>query len=102
MTTLATIVFVVGALLAVSFPTVASAQDAAAPPAFPALPEGAGAGRRVVYSNGAQRVWLVGDDGVAFDSWLVSGRRGVPRPGLYSVYSRSPMSSAHNGSVSMQ
>ena len=101
-TTLAAIAFVIGSLLAVSFPAVAGAQDAAALPAFPALPEGTGAGRRVVYSNSAQRVWLVGEDGVAFDSWLVSGRRGVPRPGLYSVYSRSPVSSAHNGSVSMQ
>jgi L,D-transpeptidase catalytic domain len=110
-TTFAVIAFLVGLLLAVSSPAVASAQDAAVgqpaaqaspPPAFPALPEGTGAGRRVVYSNSAQRVWLVGEDGVAFDSWLVSGRRGVPRPGLYAVYSRSPVSSAHNGSVSMQ
>ena len=102
--TFSVIVFVVGSLLAVSFPAVAGAQDAAtpAPPTVPALPDGTGAGRRVVYSNSAQRVWLVGEDGVAFDSWLVSGRRGVPRPGIYSVYSRSPVSSAHNGSVSMQ
>jgi len=87
-------------------PGIASAQaapaPAPAPPAFPALPDGSGAGRRVVYSNGSQRVWLVGDDGIAFDSWLVSGRRGVPRPGVYAVYSRSPVSSAHNGSVTMQ
>ena len=47
-------------------------------------------------------MWLVGEDGVAFDSWLVSGRRGVPRPGVYSVFSRSPVSSAHGGSVTMQ
>ncbi len=75
---------------------------APAPAAFPPLPANAGAGRRVVYSNSAQRVWLVGEDGVAFDSWLVSGRRGVPRPGVYSVFSRSPVSSAHGGSVTMQ
>jgi hypothetical protein len=75
---------------------------APAPAAFPPVPANAGAGRRVVYSNSAQRVWLVGEDGVAFDSWLVSGRRGVPRPGVYSVFSRSPVSSAHSGSVTMQ
>ena len=80
-------------------PTPAAAP---APAAFPPLPANAGAGRRVVYSNSAQRVWLVGEDGVAFDSWLVSGRRGVPRPGVYSVFSRSPVSSAHGGSVTMQ
>jgi hypothetical protein len=79
-----------------------AAAPAPAPAAFPPLPANAGAGRRVVYSNSAQRVWLVGEDGVAFDSWLVSGRRGVPRPGAYSVFSRSPVSSAHGGSVTMQ
>jgi len=88
-------------------PGIASAQAAlgpapAPPSAIPALPDGSGTGRRVVYSNGSQRVWLVGDDGIAFDSWLVSGRRGVPRPGVYAVYSRSPVSTAHNGSVTMQ
>jgi lipoprotein-anchoring transpeptidase ErfK/SrfK len=99
---IAFVTIAITALLVVSSPPVAGAQVAAAPTAFPELPEGSGAGRRVVYSNSAQRVWLVGDDGVAFDSWLVSGRRGVPRPGVYSVYSRSPVSTAHNGSVSMQ
>ncbi len=105
----AAVALVVGAALAGLSPAVAGAQTAPpapvappATPAFPGLPDGSGAGRRVVYSNSAQRVWLVGDDGVAFDSWLVSGRRGVPRPGVYSVFSRSPVSSAHNGSVSMQ
>ena len=80
----------------------AASAPAATPAAFPPLPANAGGGRRVVYSNSAQRVWLVGDDGVAFDSWLVSGRRGVPRPGVYSVFSRSPVSSADGGSVTMQ
>ncbi|HMK12356.1 MAG TPA: L,D-transpeptidase, partial [Acidimicrobiales bacterium] len=94
---------VLAALFVGLAPTVAAAQAAPAPaPAVASLPDASGAGRRVVYSNSAQRVWLVGDDGVAFDSWLVSGRRGVPRPGVYAVYSRSPVSSAHNGSVTMQ
>ncbi len=83
-------------------PTAPAATPTPPPPrAVPAIPA-SGVGRRVVYSNSAQRVWLVGDDGVAFDSWLVSGRRGVPRPGIYSVFSRSPVSSAHSGSVTMQ
>ena len=94
----AALLFVVAAVIGMA-PGIAAAQSA---PVFPALPDASGTGRRVVYSNSAQRVWLVGDDGVALDSWLVSGRRGVPRPGVYAVYSRSPVSTAHNGSVSMQ
>jgi lipoprotein-anchoring transpeptidase ErfK/SrfK len=74
----------------------------AARAALPALPAASGSGRRVVYSNSAQRVWLVGADGVAIESWLVSGRRGVPRPGSYSVFSRSPVTTGQGGKVTMQ
>lgn len=86
-------------------PVAASPAPAAAPAprvALPALPAASGGGRRVVYSNSAQRVWLVGADGVAIDSWLVSGRRGVPRPGNYSVFSRSPATTGQGGKVTMQ
>ena len=37
----------------------------------------------------AQRVWLVEADETVVNSWLVSGRRGTPRPGFYKVFSRS-------------
>ncbi len=82
----------------------ATATPPPAPPAsaLPALPAASGGGRRVVYSNSAQRVWLVGAEGVAIDSWLVSGRRGVPRPGTYSVFSRSPVTTGQGGKVTMQ
>lgn len=56
---------------------------------YPPLPGGSGAGRRVVYSVSAQRVWLVEADETVVNSWLVSGRRGTPRPGFYKVFSRS-------------
>ena len=62
------------------------------PPAasqFPPLPADSGAGRRVVYSKSEQRVWLVEEDGTVSGSWLVSGRRNLPAPGDYRVYSRS-------------
>ena len=64
----------------------------AAPVAAPAaagLPEGSGSGRRVVYSNGQQRVWLVEEDGVVSRTYPVSGRKGDPGPGTYQVFSRS-------------
>ncbi len=75
---------------------------AAAAPAHPALPAASGAGRRVVYSNSGQRIWLVEGDGSIAASWLVSGRRGVPRPGNYGVFSKSRWSSARGGRVRME
>jgi lipoprotein-anchoring transpeptidase ErfK/SrfK len=74
-----------------------SAQEAPPPPA---VPDGSGEGRRIVYSNGQQRIWLVEEDGTVTDTHLVSGRRNFPRPGSYAVFSRSPVS--RSGSVSMQ
>ena len=56
---------------------------------FPPLPADSGSGRRVVYSVSGQRVWLVEADERVSASWLVSGRRGIPRPGFYKVFSRS-------------
>lgn len=69
---------------------------------FPPLPQDSGSGRRVVYSVSEQRVWLVEQDEVVSASWLVSGRKGTPRPGTYSIYSRSRWSSANGGRVRME
>ena len=65
-------------------------RDADGPP----VPSNSGSGRRIVYSNSMQRVWLVEGDGRVAHTYLVSGRRGVPNPGTYSVFSKSVMSSA--------
>lgn len=71
-------------------------------PEFPPLPQDSGAGRRVVYSVSEQRVWLVEQDENVSASWLVSGRRGIPRAGTYAIYSRSRWSSANGGKVRME
>jgi hypothetical protein len=63
-------------------------------PAGEPVPANSGFGRRVVYSNSMQRVWLVEESGFASHSWLVSGKRGVPAPGNYHVFSQSNPSSA--------
>ncbi len=68
---------------------------------FPSLPEGSGHGRRIVYANQAQRVWLVESDGTVHDSYLVSGRRDTPLPGTYSVYSKSPKAWAGHDGITM-
>jgi lipoprotein-anchoring transpeptidase ErfK/SrfK len=61
---------------------------------FPALPPGSGTGRRIVYANRAQRVWLVEANGQVVKSHRVSGRIGSPPPGTYAVYSKSRFTSS--------
>jgi len=61
------------------------------------VPGGSGEGRRVVYSNSQQRVWLVEQNGTVFGTWPVSGRTNVPKPGTHKVFSRSRHSSAQGG-----
>lgn len=55
-----------------------------------ALPAGSGQGRRVVFSEEAQRVWLVRKDGSVRRTYLVSGSLlDNLDPGRYSVFSTS-------------
>lgn len=56
------------------------------------IPHKSGTGRRIVYSNKFQRVWVVNADDKIIRTFLVSGRRGVPTPGSYRVFSRSASS----------
>ncbi|NND84749.1 MAG: L,D-transpeptidase, partial [Acidimicrobiia bacterium] len=58
------------------------------------LPEDSGEGRRVVYALDAQMVWLVAEDETILANYFVSGRAGVPNPGTYSVFSKSPVTRA--------
>jgi lipoprotein-anchoring transpeptidase ErfK/SrfK len=53
------------------------------------VPANSGSGRRAVYSKSRQRVWLIDSDGEVFHTHRVSGRQDQPRPGTYSVWSRS-------------
>lgn len=56
----------------------------------PAVPAGSGDGRRIVFDQSDQRVWLIGDDNTVTRTYLVSGSRfDNLRPGSYSVSSRS-------------
>ncbi len=55
-----------------------------------ALPAGTGSGRRVVFSESAQRVWLVDAADKVVSTYLVSGSlTDNLHPGSYDVYSRS-------------
>jgi len=53
-----------------------------------------------VYSLDQQRLWIVEHDETVVGSWLVSGRKSIPKPGNYEVFSRSRWSSS--GRVRME
>ena len=71
-------------------------------PAGPPAPAGTGSGRRIVYSNPLQRVWLVGANDRVERTYLVSGKRNVPAAGTYRVYSRSAVTSAGHDGITMR
>lgn len=69
---------------------------------WPAIPAGSGQGRRIIYDNPGQRVWVVDGYDLIVDSYLVSGKRGVPVAGTYSVYSKSEKAWAGHDGITMQ
>jgi hypothetical protein len=68
----------------------------------PPVPEGSGQGRRVVYANAAQRVWLIDETEEVVDTYLVSGKQGVPAPGTYEIYSKSELAYAGHDNITMR
>jgi len=60
-------------------------------PSGPPLPPNSGTGRRIVYSNHQQRIWLVEANGAVSHSFLVSGRHGLPAVGTYHIFARIPL-----------
>ena len=55
----------------------------------PQLPNKSGSGRRVIYKNSLQWVWVVDAQNNVVRAMPVSGRRGVPISGEYKVNSQS-------------
>jgi lipoprotein-anchoring transpeptidase ErfK/SrfK len=66
------------------------------------LPGDSGAGRRVVYSVGQQRVWWVEADNTVVNTYLVSGKAATPAVGTYQVYSKSRYTTSVDGSARME
>ena len=60
-------------------------------------PANTGAGKRIVYCNSCQKVWLVDETDYVVAMFAVSGRRGTPSPGTYHVFRKLEMghSKAH-------
>ena len=68
-----------------------------------ALPAASGSGRRIVFDQGDQRVWLVGDDGRGRSHLPVSGSRfDNLQPGSYQVQSRTRHATAFDASGTME
>ena len=68
-----------------------------------ALPDGSGEGRRIVFSETAQRVWLVAANGGIDRTYLVSGSKfDNLNPGTYSVQSKTRHATAFDYSGSME
>ena len=76
-------------------------EEEAAGEEGPPVPADSGEGRRIVYANSAQRVWLVESDGSVLDTYLVSGKEGVPAPGEYEVFSKSEVAFAGHDDITM-
>jgi lipoprotein-anchoring transpeptidase ErfK/SrfK len=67
-----------------------------------AAPAGSGSGRRIVYDNTRNRVWLVRADNTVERTYLVSGRRNTPATGTYRVFSKSPLAYAGHDGITMR
>ena len=55
------------------------------PPPYPDV----GSGKRIIYSNSEQHVWLIDENETLVDHYPVSGRVGIPHYNTYTVFSKS-------------
>ena len=56
------------------------------------VPAKSGTGRRIVYANRQQRVWVINADNEVIRTFLVSGMLRQPGKGTFRVFSKSPSS----------
>jgi len=68
------------------------------PPPYPQV----GSGKRIIYSNSEQRVWMINADETLHDTYLVSGRVGIPHYATYKVFSKSVNAWAPYGGITMK
>lgn len=96
-----------GGMFAATGPTKASAsalnRSTADVRALPRLPGHSGHGRRIVFDQSEQRVWLVAADGDVKRSYLVTGsNRGNLQPGSYDVKSRTRYARTYRGGGTLE
>jgi L,D-transpeptidase catalytic domain len=72
-------------------------EPPAAPPPYPDV----GSGKRIIYCNSCQRIWMVDEHDHLYDTYLITGRKGIPPPGVYHVFSKSEKAYAPYGGITM-
>lgn len=75
----------------------ADAKPSAKPKQPPAVPAGSGTGRRIVYSLGDRRVWLVDASDAARRSFTVWPGTVSPDPGTYTIGTRTEATTGSDG-----
>ncbi len=82
---------------AVVAPTTTTTTRPAVNPETGPPPANTGLGRRIIYCNSCQTVWIVESDEFVTAKYKVSGRTGMPKPGEYHVFRKLDMgrSKAH-------
>lgn len=85
--------------IAGDFGTLPGGDDA--PPRPPPYPD-VGSGKRIIYSNSQHRVWLIDEWDNLVDTYPVTGRKGIPYIGTYSVFSKSVNAWAPYGGITMK
>jgi putative cell wall-binding protein len=80
---------------------IAARTGVACAPWAPPYPQ-VGSGKRIIYSNSAQRVWLIDGNENLVDTYLVSGRVGIPHYATYKVFSKSVNAWAPYGGITMK
>lgn len=88
-------------LSAITADAIAARTDNACEPWAPPYPQ-VGSGKRIIYSNSAQRIWMIDANENLVDTYLVSGRVGIPHYNTYSVFSKSVNAWAPYGGITMK
>ena len=65
-------------------------------PEVPPVPANTGVGRRIVYCNSCQYVWVIDESNKVIRSYLVSGRQYMPVPGTYHIFVKQRYTFATN------
>lgn len=72
------------------------------PPPVPLPYPDVGWGKRIIYSNSQQHIWIIDENNNLVDDYAVSGRKGIPLFGTYTVYSKSVNARAPYGGITMK
>ena len=73
-------------------------EPPASPPPYPDV----GSGKRIIYTNSGQRIWLIDENDNLVVTYLVTGKEGIPPPGTYTVFSKSVQAYAPYGGITMK